>query len=175
MRFKKKTTNQKDFAKPIVIRYKISYNLLIINKRELKDKGAFSMTVQLYTSSSNASSRKARAWFADHDIPFTERNIIAQPLTPDEVKRLLRLTENGSEDIVSTRAKIFKQLHLNLDEISTSQLIQLISEHPDLLKRPIMFDDKRLQVGYNDEEIRRFLPRSTRKLEMMKVRQQLAI
>jgi len=38
-----------------------------------------------------------------------------------------------------------------------------------------MFDDKRLQVGYNNEEIRRFLPRSTRKLEMMKVWQQLAI
>ncbi|ANK60716.1 MULTISPECIES: transcriptional regulator Spx [Loigolactobacillus] len=133
------------------------------------------MTVQLYTSSSNASSRKARAWFTDHKIPFTERNIIAQPLTQDEVKRLLRLTENGSEDIVSTRAKIFKKLNVDLDEISTSKLIELISQHPDLLKRPIMFDEKRLQVGYNDEEIRRFLPRETRKMEMLKVRSRLAI
>ena len=133
------------------------------------------MTVQLYTAPSNASSRKAREWLINHNIPFKERNIIARPLTPDEVKRLLRLTENGFEDIISTRAKVFKQLHLNLDDISTSQLIQLVSKHLDLLKRPIMFDDKRLQVGYNNEEIRRFLPRSTRKLEMMKVRQQLAI
>ncbi|MDN6356312.1 MAG: transcriptional regulator Spx, partial [Lactiplantibacillus plantarum] len=98
-----------------------------------------------------------------------------QPLSQDEVKRLLRLTENGTEDIVSTRAKIFGKLHINLDTISTSELIKLIAQHPDLLKRPIMFDDKRLQIGYNEEEIRRFLPRKTRQLEMEKVRARLAI
>lgn len=133
------------------------------------------MTVQLYTSSSNASSRKDCAWFRDHEIPFMERNIMAQPLSQDEVKRLLRLTENGTEDIVSTRAKIFGKLHIDLDTISTSELIKLIAQHPDLLKRPIMFDDKRLQIGYNEEEIRRFLPRKTRQLEMEKVRARLAI
>lgn len=133
------------------------------------------MTVQLYTSSSNASSRKARAWFRDHEIPFMERNIMAQPLSQDEVKRLLRLTENGTEDIVSTRAKIFGKLHIDLDTISTSELIKLIAQHPDLLKRPIMFDDKRLQICYNEEEIRCFLPRKIRQLEMEKVRARLAI
>ncbi|MGH2117998.1 ArsC/Spx/MgsR family protein, partial [Aerococcus sp. L_32] len=34
------------------------------------------------------------------------------------------------------------------------------------LRRPIILDDKRLQVGYNEDEIRRFLPRSVRKLEL---------
>ncbi|PXA61306.1 ArsC/Spx/MgsR family protein, partial [Staphylococcus pseudintermedius] len=27
------------------------------------------------------------------------------------------------------------------------------------LRRPIILDNKRLQVGYNEDEIRRFLPR----------------
>jgi regulatory protein spx len=29
-------------------------------------------------------------------------------------------------------------------------------------------DDRRLQVGYNDDEIRRFLPRKVRRLELAK-------
>ncbi|MCF0116762.1 MAG: hypothetical protein HUJ61_01775, partial [Bacilli bacterium] len=28
-----------------------------------------------------------------------------------------------------------------------------------VLKRPIMVDDRRIQVGYNEEEIRTFIPR----------------
>ncbi|MCA1344080.1 transcriptional regulator Spx [Lactiplantibacillus pentosus] len=115
------------------------------------------MTVKLYIASSNRSSRNARAWFQRHHIPFTERNIIAQPLQSNEIKRLLRMTENGTEDLISTRAKIFSKLKLDLETISTSELITLIVQHPDLLKRPIMFDEKRLQIGYNEEDIRRFL------------------
>ena len=33
-------------------------------------------------------------------------------------------------------------------------------------RRPIMIDDKRLQVGFNEDEIRRFLPRDVRQLEL---------
>ena len=43
---------------------------------------------------------------------------------------------------------------------------ELIQNNPGLLRRPIILDDKRLQVGYNEDEIRRFLPRSVRKLEL---------
>lgn len=133
------------------------------------------MTVKLYIASSNGSSRNARAWFQRHHIPFTERNIIAQPLQPNEIKRLLRMTENGTEDLISTRAKIFSKLQLDLETISTSELIALIAQHPDLLKRPIMFDEKRLQIGYNEEDIRRFLPRQTRRLEMERIRAKLVV
>ena len=47
-----------------------------------------------------------------------------------------------------------------------NDLFELIQNNPGLLRRPIILDDKRLQVGYNEDEIRRFLPRSVRKLEL---------
>ncbi|MFD1318217.1 transcriptional regulator Spx [Loigolactobacillus zhaoyuanensis] len=133
------------------------------------------MTVKLYIASSNGSSRNARAWFQHHQIPFTERNIMVQPLDQNEVKHLLRMTENGTEDLISVRSRIFSKLKINLDTISISELVALIAQHPDLLKRPIMFDEKRLQIGYNEEDIRRFLPRQTRKLELAKLQEKLAI
>ena len=39
-------------------------------------------------------------------------------------------------------------------------------KNPSLLRRPIIMDDRRLQVGYNEDEIRRFLPRKVRRLEL---------
>lgn len=129
--------------------------------------------VTLYTSPSCTSCRKARAWLQEHDIPFKERNIFSEPLTVPEIKNILRMTENGTEDIISKRSKAYAQLKVNLNELPMKALYELISQNPGLLRRPIILDDKRLQVGYNEDEIRRFLPRRVRELELAKAEQQL--
>jgi len=42
----------------------------------------------------------------------------------------------------------------------------LIEENPSLLRRPIILDAKRMQIGFNEDEIRAFLPRSYRQQEL---------
>lgn len=126
--------------------------------------------VNLYVSPSCTSCRKARAWLASHDIPFKERNIFSDPLTREEIVQILRLTENGTEEIISTRSRAFQKLNINLDDLSIDQLLDLVEKNPGLLRRPIMMDDRRLQVGYNEDEIRRFLPRKVRRLELAQAR-----
>lgn len=122
--------------------------------------------VNLYTSPSCTSCRKARAWLKDHDIPFTERNIFSDPLTKDEIKQILRMTEDGTEEIISTRSKVFQELGIKIDDLTMDALLNLVEKNPGLLRRPIIMDEKRLQVGYNEDEIRRFLPREIRALEL---------
>ena len=131
------------------------------------------MTVNLYYSTSSKSSRSARAWLVENNIPFNERDIIANPLDRDELKQILRLTENGFEDIVSTRSKAFNALHIDLSDLGFNQLLDLLVEKPQLLKRPIIYDGRRLQIGYNEEDIRAFLPRSVRKSELREIQQKL--
>ena len=101
------------------------------------------MKVTLYSSSSCTSCRKARKWLEENNIPFTERNIFKQPLTEDEIKDILRLTEDGTEEIISTRSKVFTDMHIRLDDLKLGQLVALIQEKPAILKRPIMMDDRR--------------------------------
>ena len=92
----------------------------------------------LYTSPSCTSCRKARAWLQEHEIPFVERNIFSEPLNISELKAILQMTEDGTEEIISTRSKVFQKLNMDLDD----------------------------QVGFNEDEIRRFLPRDVRQLEL---------
>lgn len=86
----------------------------------------------------------------------------------EEVKEILRLTEDGTEELISKRSKIFSKLNLDLDSMSINKFIELIVDNPSLLKRPIIMDDHRMQVGYNDDEIRRFLPRDIRQRELIR-------
>lgn len=124
--------------------------------------------VTLYTSPSCTSCRKARAWLEEHNIPFEERNIFSNPLNVDEIKQILQMTEDGTEEIISKRSKIFRDLDIDLDELPLQKLYTLIQKNPGLLRRPIIMDSKRLQVGYNEDEIRRFLPRDVRALELQR-------
>lgn len=118
------------------------------------------------TSPSCTSCRKARAWLEEHDIPYKERNIFSEPLSLDEIKEILRMTEDGTDEIISTRSKTFQKLNVDLDSLPLQQLFELIQKNPGLLRRPIIIDEKRLQVGYNEDEIRRFLPRRVRTYQL---------
>lgn len=122
--------------------------------------------VTLYTSPSCTSCRKAKAWLEEHDIAYKERNIFSEPLTLEEIKEILRMTEDGTDEIISTRSKVFQQLDVNIEQLPLKELFSLIQENPGLLRRPIILDEKRLQVGYNEDEIRRFLPRTVRTFQL---------
>ncbi|HEM6303358.1 TPA: Spx/MgsR family RNA polymerase-binding regulatory protein [Streptococcus suis] len=122
--------------------------------------------ITLLLSPSCTSCRKARAWLTNHEVPFIEHNIMTSPLTADELKKILALTENGTDDLISTRSKVFQKLNVDVDELSIKQLIELIETYPSLLRRPIILDEKRMQIGFNEDEIRAFLPRKYRKQEL---------
>ena len=125
--------------------------------------------INLYLSPSCTSCRKARSWLDSYGVAYEEHNILTQPMTSDDLKAILTKTENGTEDIISTRSKVFQKLNIDVDDLTINQLIVLISEHPSLLRRPIIMDDKRMQIGFNEDEIRAFLPRSYRQAEVRDV------
>ena len=80
----------------------------------------------LYTSPGCASCRKAKQWLKDNDMKYIEKNIFTTLLKEDEIKYLLQRTENGTEDIISTRSKAFQELHRDLDDISIKELVDII-------------------------------------------------
>lgn len=120
--------------------------------------------VTIYTTSSCSSCRKAVAWMKEHNIPFKEKNIFTEHITIKDLHKILKNTENGYDDIISTRSKVFTENNFDLDSMKTSELEQLIIENPSILRRPIIIDDNKIQVGYNDDDIRVFIPRELRSM-----------
>lgn len=130
--------------------------------------------ITLYTTPSSASCRKAKSWLEENNLPFVEKNIFNESLTISELKAILCLTENGTEDIISYRSQAFQNLTISLDEFSLSEVLELIQQDPSLIRRPILIDEKRLQIGFNDDDIRRFLPREVRRIDLLEMQRQLS-
>lgn len=121
--------------------------------------------IKVYTAPSCSSCRKAKKFFDEENIPYLEKNIFVSELKDNELKDILIKSENGTKDIISERSKIIKEKKVDIDSMTISQLIKFIRENPSVLKRPIMVDDTKIQVGYNEEEIRVFIPRAKRLAE----------
>lgn len=121
--------------------------------------------IQIYTTPSCASCRKAKKWFDQYKIQYSEKNIFSIKLSKEDIFRMLANSENGFDDIISTRSKVFKEKKLDPDSMSITELIDFIIENPSVLKRPIIINETELQVGYNNEDITIFLPRELRSNE----------
>lgn len=122
--------------------------------------------ITIYTTPSCSSCRKAKRWLDEHKVAYEEKNLFNHRISDDDIDLMLEHAENGFDDIISTRSKIFKEQELDVDDMSIRELKDFIIENPSVLKRPIIVDDKRMQVGYNDEEIRIFIPKKLRDLIM---------
>src|SRR5690625_389633 len=124
------------------------------------------MAIKVYGSTS-ASTRKAKRWFKAHEIPFLYRDIMREPLSVSEMQHILRLTEKGTGDIIATRSNIYKELDLDFDSLSLQKLYELFQQFPRLLRQPLIVDEYKLQIGFDEHNIRQFIPREERRKNMI--------
>ncbi len=122
--------------------------------------------IHIYTTPSCSSCRKAKKWFEEHHIEYKEKNIFNIQLSREDILMMLKNTENGFEDIISTRSKIFQDMNIDIEEMSMNDLVIFIIENPSVLRRPIIIENNKMQVGYNEDEIRTFIPKRLREIIM---------
>lgn len=131
--------------------------------------------ITLYVSPSCTSCRKAKAWLEEQDLEFKEKNIFHEPLSKEEIKQILSLTEEGTSELISYRSQAYQALTRDIEDLSLNELLDLFEKEPSLIRRPIIMDNRRLQIGYNEEEIRCFLPRKVRAMELAEIHRKLSV
>ncbi|AUC90519.1 TPA: transcriptional regulator Spx [Streptococcus suis] len=131
--------------------------------------------IKIYTVSSCTSCKKAKNWLNAHQLSYNEHNLAKEAITKEEILNILTKTENGIASIVSSKNRYAKSLDFDIEDLSVNEVIDLITSNPRILKSPILIDEKRLQVGYKEDDIRAFLPRAVRNVENAQARMRAAL
>ncbi|MCY7784856.1 MULTISPECIES: transcriptional regulator MgsR [unclassified Bacillus (in: firmicutes)] len=114
-----------------------------------------------YSYPSCTSCRKTKHWLKAHQIDFNERHLFRETPTVEELKYILSLTTEGIDEILATRSQTFKNLNLNIEEMTVNEVLELLIEKPKLLRRPILVDNKKLVIGYNPGELLKLSKKKT--------------
>ncbi|MDR0299951.1 MAG: Spx/MgsR family RNA polymerase-binding regulatory protein [Streptococcaceae bacterium] len=120
----------------------------------------------IYTVPSCSSCKKAEEWLRAHELEYKEVNLLTDDIRKEDLLKILSLTDDGTEEIISKRSKAYARLDLNFNNVTVNDLINIIEDNRTLLRRPLILDDSKLQVGYNEDDIRKFLPRGFRRAKL---------
>lgn len=131
--------------------------------------------IRIHTIPSYTSCKRVKTWLNVHQLPYKEQNLGKESLTRKEILAILIKTENGIESIISSKNRYAKAPDCDIGDLSPSEVVDLTQENPRILRSPILVDDKRLQVRYEEDDIRAFLPRPVHNVENAEARLHAAL
>ncbi len=92
--------------------------------------------IELYVHPTCTSCRKAQAWLDEHHVVYERRDYFRDRFTRDELAGVLASAGLTPRDVLSKRARAYKEL-VGDRELTDDQLLDLMIEEPTLLRRRI--------------------------------------
>lgn len=109
--------------------------------------------VEIYLYSSCTSCRKAEGLLSEIGVDADRRDYFKQRFSRAELVTLLERLGKRPGDVISTRSTPYRALDLGSKNLSDDELIDLMVEHPQLLRRPLIVRGIEATVGYNRDAI----------------------
>jgi arsenate reductase len=90
-------------------------------------------------------------------VAFEKVNYYVEPLSKKKLTELVRKLNLKPRELLRKGEPIYKELVLGERQLSDSELIALMVEHPDLLQRPIVERGDRAVLGRPTENVKELL------------------
>ncbi len=105
--------------------------------------------ISLYVHPTCTSCRKAVALLDDAGAEVERRDYFKDRFTAEELAAVLARAGRTPAEMLSTRAKAYKELGIADRDLTEQELIALMVEEPTLLRRPLAVVDGASTVGFN--------------------------
>ena len=107
----------------------------------------------------NGNCSKSRAileYLDENGVPFEIIDIIADPLSIDEIKALLKKLNLDVHQVIRKNEKLFQEKYAE-QNLSDEELIAVLSENPSLIQRPILIKGSVALIGRPIENVKFFI------------------
>ena len=112
---------------------------------------------ELYLYAGCTSCRNAESVLKANGAQVARREFFKDPLSPAEITALFARVRTTPRAMLSTRSRPYQELGLAGRELSDNEIVQLMSEHPALIRRPIVVVGDQALVGFNRGSMERLL------------------
>lgn len=97
--------------------------------------------------------QKAKKWLDSQEIEYTERHIVEENPTYEELKEWHQKSGLSLKKFFNTSGMLYKEMKLKdkLPEMSEDEQLKLLATNGMLVKRPLLLDEEVL-VGFKEKE-----------------------
>ncbi|RHV00210.1 arsenate reductase family protein [Firmicutes bacterium OM07-11] len=98
--------------------------------------------------------QKAKKWLDSHEIKYTERHIVEENPTYEELKEWHQKSELTLKKFFNTSGMLYKEMKLKdkLPEMSEDEQLKLLATNGMLVKRPVLVAEDKVLVGFKEDE-----------------------
>ena len=98
--------------------------------------------------------QKAKKWLDEHNIEYTERHIVEDNPTYDELKKWYVTSGLPLKKFFNTSGLLYKEMNLKdkLSTMSEDAQLELLSTNGMLVKRPLIVKGDAVLVGFKEAE-----------------------
>jgi arsenate reductase (glutaredoxin) len=79
-----------------------------------------------------------------------KRDFFKEPFSEAELKKIVKVSGMNPIEMLRKRDKMYKELNLDGTKRSEREVIKLMVKYPGLIKRPIIIQQNKVQVGKID-------------------------
>lgn len=79
-----------------------------------------------------------------------KRDFFKEPFSESELKKIIKMTGKKPSELLRKRDKMYKELDLDNNKKTDSQIIKLMIKYPGLILRPIVITKNKAFVGKID-------------------------
>lgn len=98
--------------------------------------------------------QKAKKWLDENNIEYTERHIVENNPSYDELKQWHEKSGLELKKFFNTSGRLYKEMQLKnkLPEMSEDEQLRLLSTNGMLVKRPIVVGNDTVLVGFREAQ-----------------------
>ena len=98
--------------------------------------------------------QKAKKWLEEHNITYTDRHIVEDNPTYEELKEWYTMSGLPLKKFFNTSGMIYKQMNLKdkLKEMTEDDQLKLLATDGMLVKRPLVIGDNFVLTGFKEKE-----------------------
>ena len=79
-----------------------------------------------------------------------KRDFFKDPFSESELKKIVKMTGKKPSELIRKKDKMYKELDLENNKKTDSEMIKLMVKHPGLILRPIIITENQAFVGKAD-------------------------
>ena len=103
--------------------------------------------------------QKAKKFLDENNIKYSERHIVTETPTYEELKAIIEASGLPISKFFNTSGMLYRSMNLKeeLKNSSDEEKIRLLSSNGMLIKRPILVKNKKVYVGFKEDEWKELL------------------
>ncbi|SME90478.1 arsenate reductase family protein [Pseudobacteriovorax antillogorgiicola] len=109
--------------------------------------------LKIYEYKNCSTCKKAIKFLDSSDLEYKAIPIVDQPPSKAEIKKMLSYLDGDIKKLFNTSGQVYREMGLKeqLPNMSSTEAIELLSEHGKLIKRPFLIGKDFGTVGFKED------------------------